>query len=134
MARTYDITRRNKTKQRKDRRDKQTRTTNKRQNTKIFPRSYTVFCEIHTEPIRENRQHETTTQKRDEMGIDNRSKFGFQQDKTRTNITTLFGTLQRQQRKYLHNRRMQNMPRNSTLAKTRQPRAKTDSNCQPLPK
>ena len=107
MARTYDITRRNLTKQRKDRRDKQTRTTNKHLNTKIFPRSYTVFCEIHTEPIRVNRQHETTTQKRDEMGMDNRSKFGVQQDKTRTNITSLFGTLQRQQRKYCHNRRRQ---------------------------
>ena len=56
MARTYDIIRRNQTKQRKDRCDKQTRTTNKRQSTKLFPRSYTVFCEIHTEFIRENRQ------------------------------------------------------------------------------
>ena len=41
------------------------------------------------------------------MGMDNRSKFGVQQDKTRTNITSLFGTLQRQQRKYCHNRRRQ---------------------------
>ena len=53
------------------------------------------------------------------MGMDNRLKFGFQQEKTRTNITTLFGTLQRQQRKYRHNRRMQNRPGNSILAKTR---------------
>ena len=55
MARTHDITRRNQTKERKDRCGKRTRTTNKRQNTKIFPRSYTVFCEIQTESIRENR-------------------------------------------------------------------------------
>ena len=77
MAWTYDITRRNLTKQRKDRRDKQTRSTNKHQNTKIFARSYTVFCEIHTEPIRENRQHETTTQKRDkwERATDRNSDF-----------------------------------------------------------
>ena len=68
------------------------------------------------------------------MGMDNRSKFGFQQDKTRTNIITLFGTRQRQQRKHRHNRRMQNRSGNSTLAKTRQRRTKTDSICQPLPK
>ena len=52
------------------------------------------------------------------MGTDNRSKFGFQQDKTRTNITTLFSKLQRQQRKHRHNRRTQNRSWNSTLAKT----------------
>ena len=67
------------------------------------------------------------------MGMDNRSKLGFQQNKTRTNITTLSGTLQRKQRKHRHNRRMQNRSWNSTLAKTRQRRAKTDSLCQPLP-
>ena len=49
MAWTHDITRWNQTEQRKNRRNKQIRTTNKHQNTKILSWSHTVFhTEIHT--------------------------------------------------------------------------------------
>ena len=66
------------------------------------------------------------------MGMDNRLKFGQQQDKTGTNIIALPCTLQRQQGQYRYHRRVQNRPWSSTLAKTRKWRIKTNSFCQPL--
>ena len=51
------------------------------------------------------------------MGMDNRPKFGLQQDKTRNNIIALPCTLQRKQGQYRYHRRVQNRPWSSTLAK-----------------
>ena len=64
--------------------------------------------------------------------MDNRPKFGLQQDKTRINITALPCTLQPQQRQYCYHQRVQNRPRSSTRAKTRKWRIKTNSFCQPI--
>ena len=70
MAWTHNITRWHQTKQGKNRRDKQTRTTNKHQDTGILPRSNTVFCIIHTEPVQKNGQYEKIAQERNKMGLD----------------------------------------------------------------
>ena len=58
-------------------RGKQARTKNKHQDTQVLPRSNTVFCKIHTEPVRKNGQYETIAQERNKMGMDHRSKFGL---------------------------------------------------------
>ena len=77
MAWTYNITRWYQTKQRKNRRDKQTRTTNKYQDTEMLPRSKTILCQIHTESVRKNGQNEKIAQERNKMGLDYRPKFGL---------------------------------------------------------
>ena len=105
MAWTYNITRQYQTKQRKNGFNQQIETTtnsinksNKYQNTKIVSRRDTIFCKTYTQPFRENRQYETTTQKRNKMGLNDGQKYRLQQNKTRTDKTTLPSTLQRQQR------------------------------------
>ena len=57
-----------KTKQRKNRRDKKIRIINEHQNTEVLSRSYTIFCKFDTEPVRENRQHETDYTKKGQIG------------------------------------------------------------------
>ena len=54
MAWTHNITREPQTEQEKNRRDKQTRTTNKHQDIKVFPRSKTVLCKIQTDLVRKH--------------------------------------------------------------------------------
>ena len=98
MAWTYNITRRYNTKQRKNGRNQQIETPYKYQNIKIISRRDTIFCKIYTQPFRENQQYETITQKRNKMGLDDRQKCRLQQNKTKTDKTTLPSTLQRQQR------------------------------------
>ena len=78
MAWTHNITKWHQTEQGKNRRDKQTRTTNKHQDTKdLPPRSNTVLCKIHIEPVRKNGQYETIAQERNKLRMDHRSKFGL---------------------------------------------------------
>ena len=81
---------------------------------------YNTWSKIYTQPLRENQQKETTTQKRNKMGLDDGEKCRFQQNKAKTDKITLPSTLQRQQRKYCHHRRQQNRIKNSTMAETKQ--------------
>ena len=98
MARTHNITRQHQSKQRKkDAINKLEPPTNAK-TIENLPRCHTIFCKIHTQPFRENRQHETNTQEKNELGLEDGPKYGFQQNKTRANKTTLSSTLQRKQR------------------------------------
>ena len=73
MVGTYHITRRNQTEQRKNGRHLQNGSINKHQNTQIIPRCDTIFRNIHTKPIRKNRQYAAIIEKRDKMGMDGRA-------------------------------------------------------------
>ena len=68
--------------------------------------SNTIFCEIHIEPIRKDGQYETIAEIRSIMGVDRRTKRRLQPPEKRIDNTIMPSTLQRQQRKYCHNRRM----------------------------
>ena len=69
--------------------------------------------------IRKNRQHETITQEKHEMGADRRTKHRFQQNQERTNFTTMPCTLQRKQRKHCNHRRLRYRSWNSIMAETK---------------
>ena len=51
MARTHNLTGRNQTQQRKNRRNKETGTPHKHQNTEVLPRCYPLFRKIYAEPF-----------------------------------------------------------------------------------
>ena len=68
------------------------------------------------------------------MGMDRETKHRLQQNQERFNFPTMPRTLQRKQRKYCHHRCLQYRTRNSTVAKTKQRRPKTNSLCKPMPK
>ena len=83
----------------KNGRNQQIETPHKHQNTKIIPWRDTIFRKIYTQPLQENRQHETTTHKRNKMGLDDGQQCRFQQNKARTDKITLPSTLQQQTKK-----------------------------------
>ena len=66
------------------------------------------------------------------MGVDRRTKHRFQQYQERTNFTTMPRTLQREQRKYCHHRRLRYRSWNSIMAETKQRRPKANSFRQPI--
>ena len=61
----------------KNRRNQRAGTPHKHQNLKIPSRRHSIFRKVQNQPSRENRQHETTTQERNKMGLDDRPKYGF---------------------------------------------------------
>ena len=67
------------------------------------------------------------------MGVDRRTKHRFQQYQERTNFKTMPRTLQREQRKYCHHRRLRHRSWNSIMAVTKQWRPKTNCFRQPIP-
>ena len=122
-----------KTEQRKDGSHKQTKPTNQHKNTQIFFGGDPILCKIHSKLIRKNRQYETITQEKHEMGVDRRTKHRFQQYQERTNSTTMPRTLQREQKKYCHHRRLRHRSWNSIMAETKQWRPKANSFRHPIP-
>ena len=64
--------------------------------------------------------------------MDRRPRYRFQQLEKRIDNTTMSSTLQRQQRKYRHNRRVQHRPRNSAMATTKQRRIESNRIRKPL--
>ena len=78
MAGTHHRSRRNQAKQRTNRSNKQTEPPDKYKNTKILPGGNPILRKSHTEPIRENRHHETTVKKRKKMGMSRRTKHRLQ--------------------------------------------------------
>ena len=111
-----------------------TKHTDEDKNTEIILRSNTVFHKTNTEPIRKDEQHETIIEKRNKMGMNGTTKHRFQQLEKRADDTTVFSTLQRQQRKHRYNRRMQYRIRNSAMATTKQRRIESNRICKMLPK
>ena len=92
-----------------------------------------MFCIIHTESIQKDGQLETIAKKRSKVGMDRRPEYRFQQLEKRIDNTTMSSTLQRQQRKYRLNRRMQHRTRNSAMATTKQRRIESNRIRKPLP-
>ena len=65
--------------------------------------------------------------------MDIRPEYRLQQFEKRTDNTTMSSTLQWQQRKYRHNRRMQHWIRKSTTATTKQRRIESNRIRKALP-
>ena len=107
MARTHNSTRRrNKTQQRENGRNKKTGTPHKHQNIEDFFRCHPILRKIQTEPFRKDQHYAITIEKRNKMELNRRTQYRLQQNKTRTNISSVPSPLQRKLRKYRHYRRM----------------------------
>ena len=64
--------------------------------------------------------------------MERRPRYRFQQPEKRIDNTTMSSTLQRQQRKYRHNRRVQHRTRASAMATTKQRRIESNRIRKPL--
>ena len=84
---------------------------------KSFPGAIQYFAKFIPNLYKDG-QYETIAEKRSKMGMDRRPRYRFQQLEKRIDNTTMSSTLQRQQRSYRHNRRLQHRTGNSSAVAT----------------